>query len=168
MLTIHALAIAAALLLSGCSRNEDDNTAYAVADYDIKDTSDAYNSKTPAADGDAVEAAGAVTKISTKPSNEIVPEEVVEKSGGPIGNLDPSQAEEAIPIPHGRSQSRSRSQTPALPISSSSDDSGEFSCSTPKTCPMMRSCKEAYYHLNKCGDTARDQDGDGVPCEKIC
>lgn len=43
-----------------------------------------------------------------------------------------------------------------------------YDCSLPKTCPMMSSCEEAMYYLNTCGDTARDRDGDGVPCEKIC
>lgn len=43
-----------------------------------------------------------------------------------------------------------------------------YDCSVPKTCPMMNSCEEAMYYLNTCGDTARDRDGDGVPCEKIC
>ncbi len=48
-----------------------------------------------------------------------------------------------------------------------SDDSG-FTCAVKKTCPQMISCAEAYFYLNTCGDTARDGDKDGVPCEEIC
>lgn len=43
-----------------------------------------------------------------------------------------------------------------------------FSCSKPKTCGRMRSCKEAYFYLTQCGDRARDGDSDGIPCEKLC
>ncbi|MCB1386156.1 MAG: excalibur calcium-binding domain-containing protein [Nitratireductor sp.] len=44
----------------------------------------------------------------------------------------------------------------------------EFSCFPSKTCGRMRNCAEAYFHLTQCGDTARDGDGDGIPCEKLC
>ncbi|MFS4438527.1 excalibur calcium-binding domain-containing protein [Paracoccaceae bacterium GXU_MW_L88] len=37
-----------------------------------------------------------------------------------------------------------------------------------KTCGQMRSCDEACYKLTVCGDTARDGDNDGIPCESIC
>ena len=43
-----------------------------------------------------------------------------------------------------------------------------YSCSVPKTCTQMSSCEEAYFYLNVCGDSARDGDHDGVPCESIC
>jgi hypothetical protein len=46
--------------------------------------------------------------------------------------------------------------------------SSPFSCSIRKTCPQMTSCEEAYFYLNTCGDSARDGDKDGVPCEDIC
>ncbi|WP_124112802.1 excalibur calcium-binding domain-containing protein [Palleronia sp. THAF1] len=42
-----------------------------------------------------------------------------------------------------------------------------FSCSR-KTCGQMRSCAEACHALVVCGDTARDRDRDGIPCESIC
>ncbi len=45
--------------------------------------------------------------------------------------------------------------------------SNKFNCK-PKYCGQMRSCKEAYYHLNVCVETQRDADSDGVPCESIC
>ncbi|MEO1694955.1 MAG: excalibur calcium-binding domain-containing protein [Pseudomonadota bacterium] len=35
-------------------------------------------------------------------------------------------------------------------------------------CSRMTSCGEAAYKLMVCGDTARDGDGDGIPCEKLC
>lgn len=43
-----------------------------------------------------------------------------------------------------------------------------YTCSCSKTCPQMSSCEEAYYQLNACGCSKRDNDNDGVPCEKIC
>ncbi|MCG6857707.1 MAG: excalibur calcium-binding domain-containing protein [Salaquimonas sp.] len=43
-----------------------------------------------------------------------------------------------------------------------------FSCSDKKSCPQMADCAEAYFHFDVCGDTARDGDGDGIPCEKVC
>lgn len=43
-----------------------------------------------------------------------------------------------------------------------------YSCNCSKTCPNMSSCEEAYFQLNNCGCSARDGDGDGVPCESIC
>ncbi|WP_420858895.1 excalibur calcium-binding domain-containing protein [Marivivens marinus] len=42
-----------------------------------------------------------------------------------------------------------------------------YSCAR-KTCGQMVSCEEACYHLVICGDTARDRDNDGIPCENIC
>ena len=42
-----------------------------------------------------------------------------------------------------------------------------FSCSG-KTCTQMSSCAEACHALLVCGDTRRDGDGDGIPCENIC
>ena len=42
-----------------------------------------------------------------------------------------------------------------------------FSCSR-KTCKQMTSCAEACHALLVCGDTARDRDRDGIPCENIC
>lgn len=42
-----------------------------------------------------------------------------------------------------------------------------YTCNCAKTCPSM-SCQEAYFQLNQCGCSARDGDGDGVPCEAQC
>jgi len=47
-------------------------------------------------------------------------------------------------------------------------DAQAFSCSPRKTCKQMRSCSEAVYFLRQCGDTRRDGDGDGIPCESLC
>ncbi len=43
-----------------------------------------------------------------------------------------------------------------------------FTCDCRKPCTQMASCEEAYFQLQQCGCTARDQNGDGVPCESIC
>lgn len=42
-----------------------------------------------------------------------------------------------------------------------------YTCNCSKTCPNM-TCTEAYYQLEECGCTARDGDGDGIPCEAQC
>jgi len=44
--------------------------------------------------------------------------------------------------------------------------SGTCDCS--KTCGQMKTCDEAYFQLKNCGCSARDADGDGVPCESLC
>lgn len=42
-----------------------------------------------------------------------------------------------------------------------------FDC-VEKKCGDMHSCAEAYHHLTVCGETVRDRDNDGVPCENVC
>jgi len=42
-----------------------------------------------------------------------------------------------------------------------------FDC-VEKKCPEMESCAEAYYHLEVCGEAARDADNDTIPCEALC
>lgn len=44
----------------------------------------------------------------------------------------------------------------------------EYSCSPRKTCKQIRSCSEAVFRLRQCGDSRRDGDGDGIPCEDLC
>lgn len=45
----------------------------------------------------------------------------------------------------------------------------EFSCNSKKyLCSQMRSCQEAKFYLDKCGEKALDLDYDGTPCEKLC
>ncbi len=41
-------------------------------------------------------------------------------------------------------------------------------CGAKRYCREMTSCDEAYFHLETCGLTRLDGDGDGVPCEKLC
>ena len=43
-----------------------------------------------------------------------------------------------------------------------------FVCDCSKSCTKISSCEEAYFQLNNCGCTVRDNDGDGVPCESLC
>lgn len=47
-------------------------------------------------------------------------------------------------------------------------DAEQFSCSDSKYCKEMSSCAEAKFHLNECGESRLDRDGDGVPCENVC
>lgn len=42
------------------------------------------------------------------------------------------------------------------------------SCALHPTCPQMRNCAEADFYFRQCGDTARDADNDGIPCEALC
>ena len=44
----------------------------------------------------------------------------------------------------------------------------DFTCGTKTYCREMVSCAEAEFHLQQCGLTRLDGDGDGVPCESIC
>ena len=41
-----------------------------------------------------------------------------------------------------------------------------FSCGSKRYCREMTSCAEARFHLQTCGLTSMDGDGDGVPCER--
>lgn len=44
----------------------------------------------------------------------------------------------------------------------------DFRCGTRTRCREMTSCAEARFHLESCGLTGIDGDGDGVPCESLC
>ena len=57
--------------------------------------------------------------------------------------------------------------SPAL-AKSKKANAEQFSCEDTKYCKEMRSCAEAKYHLNECGESRLDRDGDGVPCENVC
>lgn len=41
-------------------------------------------------------------------------------------------------------------------------------CARKKKCGEMRNCAEATYYLRTCGHSARDGNGNGIPCEKLC
>ena len=45
---------------------------------------------------------------------------------------------------------------------------GKFSCDGKRFCREMRSCDEARFYLNKCGESRLDRDNDGIPCESLC
>lgn len=47
-------------------------------------------------------------------------------------------------------------------------NSSAFTCNCNKSCTQISTCEEAYFQLNNCGCTVRDNDGDGVPCESLC
>ncbi|MFA7676156.1 MAG: thermonuclease family protein [Candidatus Shapirobacteria bacterium] len=53
------------------------------------------------------------------------------------------------------------------PIRIVQNNSG-FVCDCSKACTKISSCEEAYFQLNDCGCSVRDNDGDGVPCESLC
>lgn len=57
--------------------------------------------------------------------------------------------------------------SPAL-AKSKKANAEQFSCEDTKYCKEMRSCAEAKFHLNECGEGRLDRDGDGVPCENVC
>jgi len=41
-------------------------------------------------------------------------------------------------------------------------------CGAKRTCREMASCAEALHHMQQCGLSHLDGDGDGVPCETLC
>ena len=43
-----------------------------------------------------------------------------------------------------------------------------YSCDARQYCSEMTSCDEARWHLQECGLTTLDGDGDGLPCERLC
>jgi endonuclease YncB( thermonuclease family) len=59
-------------------------------------------------------------------------------------------------------------QNSSLGLISESSRAAAFQCGSKRVCRQMNSCEEALYHLQTCGVTSMDGDGDGVPCEKIC
>jgi endonuclease YncB( thermonuclease family) len=44
----------------------------------------------------------------------------------------------------------------------------DFRCGTKTRCREMTGCAEARFHLESCGLTSIDGDGDGMPCESLC
>lgn len=57
----------------------------------------------------------------------------------------------------------------ALWLAALSPAQAESDCNDGKrTCKDMDSYADARFHLEQCGMTKLDRDGDGVPCESIC
>jgi endonuclease YncB( thermonuclease family) len=50
----------------------------------------------------------------------------------------------------------------------SESDPDELTCRAKPRCREMSSCAEARFHLEHCGATHLDQDGDSVPCDQRC
>lgn len=48
------------------------------------------------------------------------------------------------------------------------NNNSTFVCDCTKSCTKINNCEDAYFQLNDCGCTVRDNDGDGVPCESLC
>jgi endonuclease YncB( thermonuclease family) len=42
------------------------------------------------------------------------------------------------------------------------------SCGGKRVCRQMADCAEARFHLTRCGTRRLDEDGDGVPCKRLC
>jgi hypothetical protein len=60
-------------------------------------------------------------------------------------------------------------ETPAPTVAGSSyKPTGTYVCNCSKLCSQIATCDEAYYQLQNCGCSARDSDGDGIPCETVC
>lgn len=53
-------------------------------------------------------------------------------------------------------------------VERSSGAAPAFQCGLKTYCREMVSCSEARFHLETCGLTRLDGDGDGVPCEAVC
>ncbi|WP_419467544.1 excalibur calcium-binding domain-containing protein [Allochromatium tepidum] len=68
--------------------------------------------------------------------------------GGAVAGSAPSE-----PAPVAKTESTSRTTA---------------ACGSKRTCKEMSSCTEAMHHLNNCGLSRLDGDGDGVPCEALC
>lgn len=74
---------------------------------------------------------------------------------------------DADPIPpsewrHGKKVAVTTTTVTAAPAASAG------SCGAKRLCSQMTSCSEARHHLNVCGLSRLDRDGDGVPCESLC
>ena len=57
---------------------------------------------------------------------------------------------------------------PSSPDRSSKSPSGAGGCGSKTYCTEMSSCSEARFHLEQCGLSRLDGDGDGMPCESLC
>jgi endonuclease YncB( thermonuclease family) len=44
----------------------------------------------------------------------------------------------------------------------------DLACGKKTRCAQMQSCDEAHFYLTRCAVSSLDQDGDGIPCPKLC
>lgn len=44
----------------------------------------------------------------------------------------------------------------------------DYLCGSKQHCGQIATCDEAHYHLTRCGISALDPDGDGLPCDDLC
>ncbi len=61
-----------------------------------------------------------------------------------------------------------RARHEAIPAGPAPEGDAGFRCEGKRYCREMRSCAEAHFHLERCGLTRLDGDGDGTPCEVLC
>lgn len=85
-----------------------------------------------------------------------------------LWSLPPDQQ---VPPWEWRAGARTAAETPLAvqPLrSAAADQAGQgFTCGK-RFCRQMSSCAEARFHLQQCGVSRLDGDGDGTPCETLC
>ena len=59
-------------------------------------------------------------------------------------------------------------QTPPVEVACEATEPTSFTCGEKCTCGQMESCEEARFHLEQCGLSRLDGNGDGVPCDSLC
>ncbi|MDJ0846813.1 MAG: thermonuclease family protein [Myxococcota bacterium] len=65
-------------------------------------------------------------------------------------------------------RSSTRNEAPARDAAPARRRDAPLACGSKRVCGEMASCEEARFHLETCGLSRLDGDGDGVPCEKLC
>jgi endonuclease YncB( thermonuclease family) len=75
---------------------------------------------------------------------------------------------ERVPPWEWRQEQRERERRSVRTGDRRNGDAPAFVCGAKHYCREMQSCSEARYHLEECGLTRLDGDGDGVPCEGLC
>jgi endonuclease YncB( thermonuclease family) len=75
---------------------------------------------------------------------------------------------EADRVPPWEWRSRARSGTTSNTTARNQSATAVYRCGAKRYCSEMATCREAYFHLQQCGLSRLDGNGDGVPCEAVC
>jgi len=67
-----------------------------------------------------------------------------------------------------RRRERQRDEAGPAAGAAPDEDALDFVCGAKRYCRQMTGCREARFHLESCGLTRLDGDGDGTPCEALC
>ena len=70
-------------------------------------------------------------------------------------------------ISDARQTERATSRIPQPTVPAVATDAG-YQCGNKRYCKEMTTCEEARWHLENCGNSRMDGDGDGTPCEALC